>query len=299
MSNIKKWQSITEKAGGFDVDLKCPGFDNILSPGISGIISEYIINEEVAKNYPGIEFKLNFEIKKAILNGLADYNEHPCNNFKNFLCSFNGTTHVSRRLLTSALQKFKWFTPTYCSKNLSYSTNTLDGHILDYTGDNHSFYRKFFIGPDSEDFFQATYSFGHVRYDHASNIYNLEYKLTESFLHIVSESLATSYYPLITEKFLYSVVTRGLFLAYAQPSWHKHLEEHFGFRRYTKIFDYRFDSIKNPVERLIELFSMISKFSNLSSDDWRDLHLLESDTIEYNHDHYFSGNYLTILKKYA
>jgi len=43
---------------------------------------------------------------------------------------------------------------------------------------------------------------------------------------------------------------------------------------------------------------MISKFKNLSVDDWRDLYLLEQDTIEYNYDHYFSKKYLKKLEKY-
>jgi hypothetical protein len=204
---------------------------------------------------------------------------------------------VSRRLLVSILKRFGYFNTNYCSKNFSYSTNVLDGHVTDYVDDN-SFYRKFFISPLSEEFFQKINSFGHVRYDHKNNIYNLENIITKSFLHIVSETIATSYYPFVTEKFLYSVVTRGLFLAYAHPGWHDHLEKYYGFKRYTKLFDYRFDAIENPVERLIELMSIISKFSKLSSDDWRDLYLLQQDEIEYNYNHYFSGDYLKHLKQY-
>ena len=64
---------------------------------------------------------------------------------------------------------------------------------------------------------------------------------------------------------------------------------------YDRIFDYRFDSMVNPVERLISLISMIHKFRHLSSDDWHDLWLIEQDSIEYNYDHYFSGNYSRIL----
>jgi hypothetical protein len=111
--------------------------------------------------------------------------------------------------------------------------------------------------------------------------------------------MATSYYPFVTEKFLYSVVTRGLFLAYAQPGWHAHLEKYYGFKRYTKLFDYRFDLIQNPVERLVELMSMISKFSVLSVHDWHDLYLIEQDTIEYNYNHYYSKDYLKCLEKHA
>jgi uncharacterized membrane protein len=115
----------------------------------------------------------------------------------------------------------------------------------------------------------------------------------------VSESMATSYYPFVSEKFLYSIVTRGLFVAYAQPGWHAHIKKYYGFKSYTKLFDYRFDSIQNPVERLVELMSMISKFSVLSTDDWKDIYRIESDTVEFNYNHYFSGDYLKHLKAYA
>jgi hypothetical protein len=174
----------------------------------------------------------------------------------------------------------------------------LNGHITDYVNDQDNFYLKFFVNEHSEEFFQSTNSFGHVRFEHNQNIHNLESKLTESFLHIVSETAATSYYPFVTEKFLYSIVTRGLFLAYAQPGWHAHVEKYHGFKRYTKLFDYRFDSIKNPVERLVELITMISKFSHLTPAEWHDLYLIEQDTIEYNYDHYFSNRYLEVLKKH-
>ena len=110
--------------------------------------------------------------------------------------------------------------------------------------------------------------------------------------------MATSYYPFVTEKFLYSVVTRGLFLAYAQPGWYDYAEKYYGFKRYDRIFDYSFDQIKNPVKRLVKLIEMVSKFSKLSSADWKDLYLMEQDTIEFNYDNYFSGNYLRTLGTY-
>jgi hypothetical protein len=103
--------------------------------------------------------------------------------------------------------------------------------------------------------------------------------------------MATSAYPLISEKCFYSIVTRGLFVAYAQPNWHAFLEKYYGFRLYHKLFDYKFDSIVNPVERLLELVTMLCKFKSLSTSDWRDLYELEKDSIEYNYDQYFSGRY--------
>jgi hypothetical protein len=264
------------------------------------VIYHQILEKQITNCYPEINILFSaVEQNNKNLSHFVNYNIHPEVTFKNFICSFNGSPHVSRKLLVSALEKFRWFNPMYCSKNFSYSTDILDGHINDYVDDRHNFYRKFFVSCDSETFFNTINSFGHVRYNHTSNIYNLENKLTESFLHIVSETMATSYHPFVTEKFLYSVVTRGLFLAYAQPGWHAHLEKYYGFKRYTRLFDYRFDTIENPIERLVELMSMISKFSILSTDDWQDLYELEKDTIEYNYEHYFSQNYLKSLELYV
>lgn len=283
--------------GGFDSNLRCRLLDDISTKSNNkhDIISEYIFSEAIKQNYPTLTLKYSSDLWQTY-NGITDfynYNTHPVLELQNFICSFNGSAHVSRKLLVAILERFGYFNLEYCSKNFLFTTEQIDGHINDYVTDNSfQIYRKFFIGKDSESFFQTIHTFDYTRFDHGRNIYNLENKLTKSFLHIVSETLATSYFPFVTEKFLYSIVTRGLFLAYAQPGWHAHLEKYYGFKRYTKLFDYRFDAIENPVERLVELMSMISKFSVLSSHDWQDLYRIEQDTIEYNYNHYFSGNYL-------
>jgi hypothetical protein len=257
-----------------------------------------ILDDTVTSHYPNLQINFDADFQDRInLNKFINYNIHPDIDCKNFICSFNGSDHVSRKLLVAILQRFGYFNTEYCSKNFVFTKDKLDGHITDYVADQDNFYRKFFINDNSDVFFNKINSFGHVQYDHKRNIYNLEHKLTQSFLHIVSETMATSSVPFVTEKFLYSIVTRGLFLAYAQPGWHTHIEKYYGFKCYNKLFDYRFDSIQNPIERLVELITMISKFSLMSA-EWQDLYRIEQDTIEYNYNHYFSGNYLKHLKKY-
>ena len=263
------------------------------------VVYHQLLSDKIKSQYANLDIRFSAEFQRRMnFKHFSKYTIHPKVNIKNFICSFNGSEHVSRKLLVSILEKFKYYDPEYCSKNFSYSTDIIDGHITNYIPDQDILYRKFFISADSEDFFQTVNSFGHVQYDHTNNIYNLETKLTESFLHIVSETLATSYCPFVTEKFMYSIVTRGLFLSYAQPDWHAHIEKYYGFKLYKKLFDYRFDSIQNPIERLVELMTMISKFSKLSYDELYDIYLTELDTINYNYDHYFSGDYLTHLKQY-
>ena len=281
---------------GFDQTLHNKLIDGLPATPCT-FLTEYSILDQVKNNYPNISFKLNKSVKQSILGHFLNYKIQPEIKYKNFICSFNGTPHVSRKLLTATLQKFGYFDSNYCSKNFSHSVDALSGHVTDYVP-NDNFYLKFFISDTSEDFFQSIINLDYTRYDHKNNIYNLENKLTESFLHIVSESIATSYHPFVTEKFLYSIVTRGLFLAYAQPGWHNHLEKYYGFKKYNKLFDYRFDAIQNPIERLVELMTMVSKFSRLTIADWNDLYLIEQDTIEYNYNHYFSSKYLEYLRQH-
>lgn len=295
---------LQDHLGGFDIHHYNLVLDklnkNALARGITyNVIYHNILDKSVLDCYPNLNITFSAKHQNQFnLDKFVDYNMHPELDYKNFVCSFNGTSHVSRKLVTSILHKFNWFDPDYCSKNFSYSVDALEGHISDLVGDRENFYRKFFISRNSDDFFQTVYTFGHIRYQHGQNIHNLEKQITQSFVHLVSETLATSHVPFVTEKFLYSIVTRGLFLTYAQPGWHKHLQEFYGFRLYDKLFDYRFDSIVNPVERLVELTSMLSKFSQLTPAEWNDLYLMESDSIEYNYNHYFSQDYLKCLESY-
>jgi hypothetical protein len=233
------------------------------------------------------------------LDTFREYTAHPKIDYKNFLCSFNGTDHISRRLLVSILKKFNWWNSDYCSKNFKFLSNHLDGNIDFFVGAESRVYRKFFNGSDSEDFAQSVVTFDYDRSNHGSNIYSLERRLTECFVHLVSESLSTSYYPYYGEKFLYSVVTRGLFVSYGQPRFHEKMQQWYGFKTFDYIFDYKFDTIENPVERLVELVSMLAKFSYLSQADWHDLYNIEKETIEYNYDHYHSGDYIKCLEKFV
>ena len=50
-----------------------------------------------------------------------DYRLHPKIEYKNFICSFNGSDHVGRQLLSSILSNQKYFDPRYSSKNFVYN----------------------------------------------------------------------------------------------------------------------------------------------------------------------------------
>jgi hypothetical protein len=302
LDNLESTIELRDHLGGFDVDLTNPVLEAINNQAIKenrtfDVIVHSPLHLEVKERYSKLQFQ--YQLPRYMFCAFEKYNMHPEINYKNFVCSFNGMPHVSRKLLVSILHKFKWFNPDYCSKNFSMTQDEIDGHLAEYTGNAQSFYNKFFLTDNTDTFFADINSFGFVRMKHAQNVKHLESRLSESFIHVVSETMSTSYHPFVTEKFLYSVVTRGLFLAYGQPGWHSHVEKYYGFKKYTNLFDYHFDTIQNPIERLVELVTMISKFSILTAKDWKNLYLLEQETIEYNYNHYFSGNWLKCLEQHA
>ena len=258
---------------------------------------------EIKALYTNLKFVMSMELFHAH-NGLTkfiDYTQCKDLCFEKFLCTFNGTGQPSRILLVSALNKLGMFDVDTCGKNFTIEPGQVDGVIDVHVPDQHRFYRKFFVDTET-DFNNLIVKFGsYGEWTDKFNWTNI-YPATNDviarcFVNLVSESAATSYYPFVTEKFLLSVISRGLFVAYAQPGYHTHLDNLYGFKPYAKLFDYSFDSITNPVDRLINLLSMLSKFQNLKTYDWHDLHQLEIDTINYNYDHYFSGDYLKNIEK--
>jgi hypothetical protein len=299
--------SISDSLTGFDIDYRSSVLEQIIDiardKNINQIVTAYILDDKIQLRYPDIHFSFNL----SNVGGYGwermhkRYTQQPLINYNNFISSFNGSPHVSRKLLVACLYKHGLFDPKYCTKNFSYSIDELDGHISDFVGNKDIFYRKFFT-KENDNFCNEIYNFESysplVKFC-LDDIFVLDKLLTESFLHIVSETMATSYHPFITEKVLYGIVTQGLFLCWAQPGYHAYFERNFGFKKYTKLFDYEFDNIKNPIHRLITMISMLFKFKNLSKSEWNDLYRIEKDTVEFNYHHYYSGDYLKNLAKFS
>lgn len=257
------------------------------------VYSACIVKDEIKKQYPNLNILLIHHELHELLKPLHDYRNPPNINYKNFLCTFNGSPHLGRQLLTAYLYKQDLFNPEYCSKNFEINDNMI-WNELEFQTDNAEYYYNFF--KNQNDFYETIYSFGWNRFQHGKNIYTLQDKLAGSFLHLVSETCATSAVPYITEKFLYSIVTKGLYIAHAPMDWHNQVHTLLGFKPYS-IFDYDFDSIKNPITRLIKLMEQVQKFSKLSVSDWNDIRQMEIDSIEYNYHHYFSKEYIKYIDR--
>lgn len=288
---------------GFNKDFNNSVLD-IISKNCSSaeVVWHNIVDKKVHSNYTNLKIKFSAELQESSHLFFYDATSSLKNlkkDFTNFLCSFNGSEHISRYLLTSALDKFGWFNE-YVTKNFIFSLDTLDGTIRTFCDEKtERIYRKFILS-NNLDFYNKITNINYnnvTRLDHNNNIANLESYLSKSFLHLVSETMATSYQPFITEKPFYSILTKGLWLAYAAPRYHEHLEKYYGFKKFS-IFSYEFDYIENPILRLVELLTSISKFSKLSIDEWNDLYEIEKETLNFNYNHYLSRDYMKNLQHY-
>ena len=156
---------LIDHLGGFDATLKNLVLDVLVARKFSNTIYlQYCVDPILKNQYKTIDIKFSTRLQDPIsLAHFNAYNIHPDINYKNFICSFNGSAHVSRKLLVAIIHRFGWFDPQYSSKNFVFSSDVLNGHIFDIVQNQERFWSKFFIDQDTEEFFQTKYSFGHER----------------------------------------------------------------------------------------------------------------------------------------
>lgn len=289
---------ILDNINGFDRELKTEAFELIKHQTLT-VWTQYMFSDQVKVNYPNLNFKCDAGFTNTTSSHHVLASLLPCNyisthkDFKNFVCSFNGAHRPDRLFLTAILYKMGWFNSNYCSKNFSYSKQELDMNLSRIVAAQE--YQSYITSDSGAafQFYQTIIGFDYVSWEHANNINILYNKINNSFVQLVGETLATSYHPFVSEKFIQPIVCKSLWVAYAQPGYYAYLEKYYGFKKYDKLFDYSFDSIEHPVERLVAIIKMLSKYANLSPAEWHDLYLTELETIEYNYNQYFSQNYLT------
>lgn len=282
---------------GFDINFRNYWLDTLPQRQLN-VWTQTVFNSQVRNNYPQCNFRLDINLDQTshhVLSSLEQASVPTEKNFNNFLCCFNGNYRLDRMLLISALHKMGWFNFEVSSKNFVFEVEDLIEIIRSYTTDH---YIDSIVDNQDVEFYKKINSFDYEPYNHIRNIHLLAPKINQSFIHLVSETLAASYHPFTSEKIIQPIVCKNIWVAYAQPSYHTYLEKYYGFKLY-RIFDYSFDSIINPVYRLVELIKMISKYSTLSKHDWYDLYQQEQDITDYNYDWYYSGQYLKNLELYT
>lgn len=245
------------------------------------IHTEYILPSWVKQNYPQHTFKFDAELmirnnhfEKAINYENIDQQLV----FDNFLCCFNRSEHVGRHWLTEELFKRKLFSPDYCSKGFQIPNNHIDAQM-------HNF-RKMIVEHGTN--IDAS--------DVVSNLTELSPLIKPSFINLVSETLPENYVIFPTEKFLFPILNRRLWLAYAPPGYHKFLVETLGFQLYDDFFDYSFDAVEDPCTRLSTLLDSIEPFSKITKNAWYSIYKSLEPVIEYNYQWAKSGQFIDRLR---
>lgn len=270
------WQ-LDDHLYGFD----CYGYNKMLSSiEAAEIRTEYILPDWVKQKYPQHIFKFDAELMirnnhfmKAISVDLAPSSL----SFDNFLCCFNRSLHPGRQWLIQELFRRKLFDSKFCSKGFVIPQQKFDAII-------HNFLKSIVM--------QGTSS----SVDVCSNLADLSPLISSSFINVVSETAPESYVPFPTEKFLFPILNKRLWVAYAPPGYHKFLSDVLGFRLYDDFFDYSFDKIKDPEHRLISMLDEIEPYSKLSKNAWHSIYKALKPAIEHNYHWAKTGQFIERLR---
>lgn len=241
---------------GFDCRLNNWFLSDVAEHGPRRVYTQYMFSDRVKKLYPNLDLRyslplvLNSYPMVSIINSVQPVNK----TFDHFVCCFNWSSHVGRVWLVNKLRELGWFDNNSCTQNWGTRNTFLEKNKL----------------------------------DQVKNFVNLSPIIQKSFLHIISETKPESYYPFPTEKFYDPILNKTLWIAYAPPGYHRMIES-FGFNLH-KSFDYSFDSIEDPIERLDALIEQIKPLQNKQR--WNQIYRSESDVISYNYKHMVSLRYV-------
>lgn len=248
---------------------------NQIPPGYT-VYTEYFFPDEIKNAYPDLDLKFCAWIylygnHTYLMSSLASECQPTDLNFKNFLSCFNRSNQNSRHQLLARLFQLGWYNKKYCTKHFP-----LDVGRLKHLGiDTDLIDRSFLESITTVDFESPV--------NHKQNFSILSSKIQDCFLHLVSETMSLdSLAPFPTEKFLYAIANRRLWIALAPPNYHKMINQTFGFELYS-CFDYKFDSLWDSNDRLEMLLEMLKQFSSMTPKQWQEIYQRQQCQIEYNY----------------
>lgn len=270
------WQ-LDDHLLGFDRQ----GHNQMLSSIESAEIrTEYILPDWVKQRYPQHTFKFDAELmirNNHFINAIESDVEPASLMFDNFLCCFNRSLNAGRQWLVKELFERKLFNSKFCSKGFVIPQQKFDAEI-------HNFLKLIVM--------QGTGN----SVDVCSNLAELSPLISSSFINLVSETVPESYVPFPTEKFLFPVLNKRLWVAYAPPGYHEFLTDVLGFQLYDAFFDYSFDKITDPKQRLTTMLDEIEPYSKLSDRAWNSIYKALESTIEHNYHWAKTGQFINRLR---
>lgn len=274
---------------GFDANYRSPTLDMF----DSGVVhTEYIFPEQVKKQYPDLD--LRFDATMMIHNNHFDsYQYHiksvPPKITANFVSTFNKSRSDTKQNFLLICYANGWTNSEYCSKFFAISLGYAENFFA-------SINRPPPLGLD--DFCQTTWQFEMSGYGNAKfDLSTLGPKIQQSFIHIVTETIGNSAVPFPTEKLLLPIANQTLWIGYAPAGYHNYVEQNLGFKPYRYI-DYDFDSVVDPVQRLLAIEQVLLELSNMTQQEQRALYDANQDIIEYNYQLIKSGEFIQNLKKH-
>lgn len=279
---VDKSVVLYDHLGGFDDQLQNPLL-NRCSKDFT-YYTEYILPDIVLLKY-------NLDIKfwaYLALTGNHVYQLHemlPWNNlqksFDNFLCVFARSNQLGRSLLLLDLQTRGWLTPNNFSKHFVISRYfTLRNQAVTRLGISQQIPDDFWRLLHQIDFDSSS--------DHVHNYQALAPVMARNFVQIVSETFAYSPVPFWTEKFLYPIIAKTLWVAHAAPGYHHYLKKYFGIKFYS-CFDYSFDTIPDHTARQKAMLDMLAPFAAMTAVQWQQIYDQQQDIISYNYNLFRSG----------
>lgn len=253
--------------------------------------TEYILPDVVKQRYPALD--LRFDATMMIHNNHFDafpfyVQEPPTKTWTNFVSTFNKTRTTTKQNLLLLCYANGWFDPTYVSKCFAIS---------------HDQAQSFFdavnrpLPQDLDKFCKLINQFELTGYGNIkADLELLVPKIHQSYLHLVTETIGDSAVPFPTEKFLFPVCAKTLWIAYAPVGYHAFIEKHIGFRKH-KVIDYHFDDEADAQKRLLKIEQVIKDLASKSAAELEYIYAVNQDVLEYNFQLVKSGKFIENLKK--
>lgn len=94
-------------------------------------------------------------------------------------------------------------------------------------------------------------------------------------------------YPYLTEKTYRNFFYKKVFILVGQPYSLKELQRQ-GFKTFHPFIDESYDSVENPIERMVLALSELRKFCNKSEDEMIKFYKDIDEVLEFNYNHYMS-----------
>lgn len=273
--NGEEWEYTATVAGrnrGIDTLLSLAKQQNIILDIVTGSTKEspVLIKFELFKKFK-LHYWETFWLSQTYNIQHSNLEQPFVNDYNFCIVSLNNRPHIHRCLMMDLMSKYNlidnnaisWHEAKYNSENF--------GNILTSVarGYNYKYWTPKVLTLDNQ-------------YVTVGNQNLLPKEYWTSFCQLVIES--TVDVPFITEKTCMPLFYMKPFIVAASKGYHKVLER-MGFKLYTELFDYSFDSISNDTQRFEAIATNLARINSLPKTELSLLRNEISDKLSFNKQH--------------